>query len=382
MKRPRVLLADDHQVLAEGLRSLLQDALQRRGHRVGRAGSRRRRETARSRCRGARYLDAVPQWDRRGPPAAKGARCRAKVVCLTMHGEVTYAARILEAGASGFVLKHSAASELVTAIQEVLKGGTYITPRIAADLLDSFRQGVRADAEPQGELLAPAGSPPARRRRPLGQGNRLHTAYLDAHGRVPQGPAHGYPGPAKYGRAGAVRHPHRHLHRLTGAAKRSPTPVVLRVAISRPPDYKFNRRDTLWVSIRRPYGLTLSARRFPRGWGYVRHERREQGPATVIIAAGGCHPGPGCCEVFRGIGQVFFQENALTGACFVAGHRLELAADGARRGRRLGDRHGDGPGAQVRRVGGRSPGSTASTPPWSGSPRSSSSGRARRASSC
>ena len=82
----------------------------------------------------------------------RSANSRAKVVFLTMHREVTYAARALEAGASGFVLKHSAPSELVTAIQEALKGGTYVTPQIAGDLLDSFRRGIPAGAEALGEL--------------------------------------------------------------------------------------------------------------------------------------------------------------------------------------------------------------------------------------
>jgi DNA-binding NarL/FixJ family response regulator len=69
------------------------------------------------------------------------------VVFLTMHREVAYAARALDAGASGFVLKHSAASELVTAIREALRGGKYITPQIAGNLLDSFRRGTPAGAE-------------------------------------------------------------------------------------------------------------------------------------------------------------------------------------------------------------------------------------------
>ena len=56
-------------------------------------------------------------------------------------------------------------------------------------------------------------------------------------------------------------------------------------------------------------------------------------------------------HVFRGIGQVFFQENALTGACFVLGIAFSSPLDGDRRRRRLGDRHGDGPAAQVRQVG-------------------------------
>ena len=82
----------------------------------------------------------------------RSACSRAKVVFLTMHREVTYAARALEAGASGFVLKHSAASELVSAILEALKGGTYITPQIASQLFDAFRHGVLAGAETSGEL--------------------------------------------------------------------------------------------------------------------------------------------------------------------------------------------------------------------------------------
>jgi DNA-binding NarL/FixJ family response regulator len=80
------------------------------------------------------------------------ARSRAKVIFLTMHSEVSYAARCLDAGATGFVLKHSAASELITAIQEALKGGTYITPQIAGELVASLRRGEPSGADPLGEL--------------------------------------------------------------------------------------------------------------------------------------------------------------------------------------------------------------------------------------
>jgi DNA-binding NarL/FixJ family response regulator len=82
----------------------------------------------------------------------RAAHFRAKVVFLTMHSEVTYAARAMEAGASGYVLKHSAVSELVTAVQESLKGGTYIAPQIAGSLLDTIRQGVPAGADTLDEL--------------------------------------------------------------------------------------------------------------------------------------------------------------------------------------------------------------------------------------
>jgi DNA-binding NarL/FixJ family response regulator len=78
-------------------------------------------------------IDAVRQIKKNDP--------QTKVVFLTMHPDVTYATEAFEAGASGYVLKHSAPSELVNAINEALKGRTYITPMIAGELMDSYKQG-------------------------------------------------------------------------------------------------------------------------------------------------------------------------------------------------------------------------------------------------
>jgi len=63
-----------------------------------------------------------------------------KVVFLTMHRDVTYARRAMDAGAAGFVLKHSAATELVTAVRQALRGQTYVTPVLAGELLQVYRQ--------------------------------------------------------------------------------------------------------------------------------------------------------------------------------------------------------------------------------------------------
>jgi DNA-binding NarL/FixJ family response regulator len=147
MNRPRLLLADDHRVVAEGLRGLLDPHFDV----VGIVSDGRELLAA------AKTLDpdvivldiSMPSLN--GIDAAlqmKALNSRAKVVYLTMHREVTYAARAMEVGASGYVLKHSAPSELVTAIREALHGGTYITPQIAGDLLDSLRRGqmARSDA--------------------------------------------------------------------------------------------------------------------------------------------------------------------------------------------------------------------------------------------
>jgi DNA-binding NarL/FixJ family response regulator len=151
MKRPRVLLADDHRVVAEGLRSLLEPHFEVLGIV---ADGRELVAAAKTLDPDVVVLDiSMPSLN--GIDAARqlrAANSRAKVVFLTMHREVTYAARALEAGASGFVLKHSAASELVTAIRESLKGGTYVTPQIAGELLDSFRRGSPTGAEALGEL--------------------------------------------------------------------------------------------------------------------------------------------------------------------------------------------------------------------------------------
>lgn len=65
----------------------------------------------------------------------RAANKRLKIVMLTMHEDVTLASRAFEMGVSGYLLKHSAADELLTALREVLIGRTYITPRIAGDLL-------------------------------------------------------------------------------------------------------------------------------------------------------------------------------------------------------------------------------------------------------
>jgi len=65
---------------------------------------------------------------------------------LTMHRDVAYARRAMEAGATGYVLKHSLPAELVTAVREALRGQTYVTPMIAGELLQSYRAG---DAGPR-----------------------------------------------------------------------------------------------------------------------------------------------------------------------------------------------------------------------------------------
>jgi DNA-binding NarL/FixJ family response regulator len=77
---------------------------------------------------------------------------RVPVVFLTMHRDVTFARRALDAGASGFVLKHSAPAELVTAIRAALEGRTYLTPQLAGEVLDAMKQGPERTSDPIASL--------------------------------------------------------------------------------------------------------------------------------------------------------------------------------------------------------------------------------------
>lgn len=151
MKRLRVLLADDHRIVAEGLRSLLEPEFEI----VGIV------EDGRALIKAAEKIlpdiivadismpllngiEAVRQVKEINPDI--------KVVFLTMHPDVTYAARAFEVGASGYVLKHSAPSELVTAIREAIKGRTYVTPMIAGELMQSYKEGSHLQQEGIGKL--------------------------------------------------------------------------------------------------------------------------------------------------------------------------------------------------------------------------------------
>jgi DNA-binding NarL/FixJ family response regulator len=139
MKKPRVLLADDHRILAEGVRGLLESEFEL----VGIVSDGRELVEAAMKLRpdvvvadismpSLNGIDAVAQILRAGESC--------KVVFLTMQRDVSYARKAMEVGASGYVLKHSAHDELVTAIREALRGRTYVTPLIAGELLRSYRE--------------------------------------------------------------------------------------------------------------------------------------------------------------------------------------------------------------------------------------------------
>jgi DNA-binding NarL/FixJ family response regulator len=149
MSRPRVLLADDHRIVAEGLKHLLGAEFEL----VGIV------ENGRALVQAARTLRPDVIVADIAMPHMGGLEALAelkkddpevRVVFLTMHAETAYARRALAEGALGFVIKHSAPVELVLAVRSALEGRTYVTPSLAGELLRPA--GREATREPAGTL--------------------------------------------------------------------------------------------------------------------------------------------------------------------------------------------------------------------------------------
>ena len=137
MKLPRVMLADDHTILLEAFRKLLEPRCEVVATvQDGRALL----EMAASLNPDVIVVDiSMPLLN--GLEAARQLRQimpAVKLIFLTMNEDPDLAAEVMRFGASGYLLKSSAASELFRAIQEALKGRTYLTPRIAKGVQDSF----------------------------------------------------------------------------------------------------------------------------------------------------------------------------------------------------------------------------------------------------
>ena len=151
MKRTRVLLADDHKIVLDGLKSLLEPEFEL----VGTVGDGRALFSAVEQLHPDVIVVDISMPLLNGIEAVRQIKKldkQVKVVFLTMHPDVTYAIRAFEAGASGYVLKHSAASELLTAIHEAIKGRTYVTPMIAGELVQAYKGGTYRQTEDAQQL--------------------------------------------------------------------------------------------------------------------------------------------------------------------------------------------------------------------------------------
>jgi len=129
MRRTRLLMADDHTLVLEGVRKLLEKEFEL----VGTV------EDGRALLRAAEQLRPDVILLDISMPLLNGIEaCRqlvklmpkARVIFLTMHTDVVYVEEALHAGGAGYLLKRSAASELTSAINAVMRGKRYVTPLI------------------------------------------------------------------------------------------------------------------------------------------------------------------------------------------------------------------------------------------------------------
>ncbi|MBV9987063.1 MAG: response regulator transcription factor [Chitinophagaceae bacterium] len=140
----KIILADDHTIVREGIRVLLQEAYP--FAQVAEADS----------AESLLALLAEGPWDIvvsdiTMPPGSSGLDAIEKikktykvpVIVMTMYAAEDYAVRAMHAGASGYLSKDAASRELVTAINRVMSGKKYVNDEVAAILADSFESGTR-----------------------------------------------------------------------------------------------------------------------------------------------------------------------------------------------------------------------------------------------
>ncbi len=144
----RVLLADDHQIVRQGLRGILVAA----GHEViGEASDGREAlKLARTLNPDIAVLDlSMPLLN--GLDAAREMRRLVpdiKIILLTMYTDKGYVLQALRAGARGYVVKTQAAEDLISAIREILRGETYLSPGVAASVVDAVLESTNEAADP------------------------------------------------------------------------------------------------------------------------------------------------------------------------------------------------------------------------------------------
>jgi DNA-binding NarL/FixJ family response regulator len=139
LRRHTVLLADDHAIVREGLARLLAD------HHFTVVGSVADGESLLETARRLRPDVIVTDISMPAGPSGldvlsrlKAEHIDSKVIVLTMHDDPHLATRATRSGAAGYLLKHSAGEELVTAIHQVLQGRVYLSPAVTRDVMDQL----------------------------------------------------------------------------------------------------------------------------------------------------------------------------------------------------------------------------------------------------
>lgn len=154
MNKLRIFLADDHAIIREGLRSLINAQADMTV--VGET------DNGRAAWLEAKALSPDVVVMDISMPELSGAKAtellkrdcpQTHVLVLTVHSDQGYLHQLLKAGASGFVLKRAAAHELIKAIRAVVSGETYLDPTIVSNMVGSYvRKQSAREGMPQGDL--------------------------------------------------------------------------------------------------------------------------------------------------------------------------------------------------------------------------------------
>ena len=144
----RVLLADDHTILRAGLRMML--SVQPDIEIVGEASDGRQAITEAQRLQPDVILMDITMPELNGIEATRQVKKllpETRVLVLTMHENEEYLFQVLRAGASGYILKEAADTELISAIRSVHAGRFYLSPPAQAMMVGDYMQRVRAGEE-------------------------------------------------------------------------------------------------------------------------------------------------------------------------------------------------------------------------------------------
>jgi DNA-binding NarL/FixJ family response regulator len=142
----RVVLADDHTIVLDGLRRILEPEV----NIVGTATDGRQLVRLIEEFKPEVAVADISMPSLNGLEAlrqCRAAHLRTRFIFLTANLEVGLATEAFRIGAAGYVLKLAAGEELITAIREVLAGRTYITPRIAGEVMQNLMNPVEESGQ-------------------------------------------------------------------------------------------------------------------------------------------------------------------------------------------------------------------------------------------
>jgi len=157
MSKIRILLADDHTLFRQGVKTLL--SAEPDMEVVGEAAD----ASAAAEKAAELKPDIVLMYIGMPGPSSfetarqiKRNRPETRILFLTMYDDEDYLIESMEVGASGYVLKDSPAPQLVSAVRDVYRGGSYLSPRMLSQLVDDFRSRVKTtDRTPRLATLTP-----------------------------------------------------------------------------------------------------------------------------------------------------------------------------------------------------------------------------------